>query len=106
MKESDLRRQILDHLALTRIFHYRNNSGAFKDSNNHFYCFGALGSPDIICVLEGQYMGIEVKALEQPRRRLLGVCLRRPLFPPLSLKVFRCRFDYLSANLVITSQES
>lgn len=62
MKESDIQRQILDYLALKRIFHYRNNSGAFVDSNKHFYRFGALGSPDIICVINGQFVGIEVKA--------------------------------------------
>ena len=61
MKESDLQRQILDYFALKGIFHYRNNSGAFKDSHNHFYRFGAVGSPDIICVIAGQYVGIEVK---------------------------------------------
>jgi hypothetical protein len=62
MKESDVQRQILDWLALKRIFHHRNNSGAFVDSQKHFYRFGALGSPDIICVIKGQYVGIEVKA--------------------------------------------
>jgi hypothetical protein len=31
------------------------------DSQKHFYRFGALGSPDIICVIDGQYVGIEVK---------------------------------------------
>jgi hypothetical protein len=62
VKESDIQRQILDYLALKRVFHYRNNSGAFKDSHNHFYRFGALGSPDIICVIDGQFVGIEVKA--------------------------------------------
>lgn len=62
MKESELQRQILDYLALKRIFHYRNNSGGFKDAAGHFYRFGALGSPDIICVIDGQYVGIEVKA--------------------------------------------
>jgi hypothetical protein len=63
MKESDVQRQILDWLALKRIFHYRNNSGAFVDSQKHFYRFGAVGSPDIVCVIKGQYVGIEVKAL-------------------------------------------
>jgi VRR-NUC domain len=62
MKESDIQKQILDYLALKRIFHYRNNSGAFVDSQKHFYRFGSLGSPDIICVIAGQYVGIEVKA--------------------------------------------
>jgi hypothetical protein len=62
MKESDVQRQILDYLARKGIFHYRNNSGAFKRDDGHFYRFGALGSPDIICVVDGRYVGIEVKA--------------------------------------------
>lgn len=62
MKESELQKQILYYLALKRIFHYRNNSGGFKDAAGHFYRFGALGSPDIICVIDGQYVGVEVKA--------------------------------------------
>jgi hypothetical protein len=62
MKESYVQRQILDYLALKGIFHYRKNSGGFMDSNKHFYRFGALGSPDIICVIKGQFVGIEVKA--------------------------------------------
>jgi len=31
------------------------------DSSKHFYRFGALGSPDIICVIKGQFVGVEVK---------------------------------------------
>ena len=61
MKESDLQRTILAYLALKRIFHYRNNSGAFKDATGHLYRFGAVGSPDIVCVKGGKYIGIEVK---------------------------------------------
>jgi hypothetical protein len=62
MKEAPIQRAILDYLTLKRIFHYRNNSGGFKDSNNHFYRFGALGSLDFVCVVDGQFIGIEVKA--------------------------------------------
>lgn len=62
MKESEIQKQILAYLGLKRIFHYRNNSAAFVDSLNHFYRFGALGPPDIICVIKGQYVGIDVKA--------------------------------------------
>jgi len=62
VRESDIQRQIRDYLSLRRIFHYRNNSGGFKDTNQHFYRFGVFGSPDIICVIEGRYVGIEVKA--------------------------------------------
>jgi hypothetical protein len=62
MNESDLQRQILDYLALKGIFHYRNNSGAFDNGHGGFYRFGAVGSPDIICVVNGRYVGIELKA--------------------------------------------
>jgi hypothetical protein len=62
MRESDVQRAILDYLSLKRVFHYRNNSGAFKRDDGHFYRFGALGSPDIVCVIDGNYVGIEVKA--------------------------------------------
>lgn len=62
MKESEVQRAILDYLALKHIFHYRNNSGAFRRDDGHFYRFGAVGNPDIICVVKGQYVGIEVKA--------------------------------------------
>lgn len=60
-KESEIQKAILDYLTLRRVFHYRNNSGAFVDANKHFYRFGALGSPDIVAVMKGQYVGIEVK---------------------------------------------
>jgi hypothetical protein len=67
MKESDVQRQILDYLALKRIFHYRQNSGAFAipetaSRARRFFRAGTLGAPDIICVIRGQYVGIEVKA--------------------------------------------
>jgi hypothetical protein len=62
MKESDTQKAILEWLAWKHIFHYRNNSGAFKRDDGHFYRFGAVGSPDIVCIIAGQYVGIEVKA--------------------------------------------
>jgi hypothetical protein len=62
MKESDTQKAILEWLAWKHIFHYRNNSGAFKREDGHFYRFGAVGSPDIVCIIAGQYVGIEVKA--------------------------------------------
>ena len=62
MKESETQKAILEWLDWKHIFHYRNNSGAFVDSNEHFYRFGAVGSPDIVFVVNGQYAGIEVEA--------------------------------------------
>jgi hypothetical protein len=67
VKESEIQKQILDYLTLKRIFHYRQNSGAFvfPETGTHkrrFFKAGVLGAPDIICVINGQYVGIEVKA--------------------------------------------
>jgi len=67
VKESEIQKQILDYLTLKRIFHYRQNSGAFvfTETGTHkrrFFKAGVLGAPDIICVINGQYVGIEVKA--------------------------------------------
>lgn len=70
MKESELVRSILDYLTAKRIFHYRQNSGAFMSQNANgskgFYRFGPNGAPDIICVPHegphrGVYTGIEAK---------------------------------------------
>lgn len=59
--EKEIQQAILTLLAYKKIFHYRNNSGAFKTQTGHFYRFGTKGSPDIICVVGGRYVGIEVK---------------------------------------------
>lgn len=52
---------ILEWLSWMKVFHYRNNSGAFRSETGGFYRFGAPGSPDIVCVVDGRYLGIEVK---------------------------------------------
>src|ERR1700728_774603 len=67
MKESATQKAILEWLAWKHVFHYRNNSGAFvmPETSTHarrFFRAGAVGAPDIICVVNGQYVGIEVKA--------------------------------------------
>lgn len=62
--EHEIQKSILDYLAASRIFHYRNNTGAFKSEykgRKRFIQFGAKGSPDIIAVINGIYVGIEVK---------------------------------------------
>jgi len=61
--EKATQRAILDYLELSSVFHWRNNTGGFKDKSGHFYRFGALGSPDIFAILPptGQIVGIEVK---------------------------------------------
>jgi hypothetical protein len=64
MNEKDTQRTITDYLTLKRIFWYRNNSGAMVSEYKgvkRFMRFGATGSPDIICVFFGRFVGIEVK---------------------------------------------
>jgi penicillin-binding protein-related factor A (putative recombinase) len=61
ISEKSLQKAILDYLTLKKVFHYRNNSGAFRTEKGGFYRFGAVGSPDIVCVIKGQYVALEIK---------------------------------------------
>ena len=64
LRESDVQRCILDWLCLKRIFHFRSNTGAMtRDYKGHrrFIRFGTPGCPDIVCVIKGCFIGIEVK---------------------------------------------
>lgn len=58
--EKDTQKAVIDYLVKNRVFHYRNNTGAVK-LDKRFFRFGATGSPDIITVKNGQYIGIECK---------------------------------------------
>lgn len=65
MRERDLQRTILDYLKLHRVFYYRQNTGVMRGSykgKSRFVRFGAVGAPDIVAVIGGKYVGIEVKA--------------------------------------------
>lgn len=59
--EKEIQKSILDYLSLRKIFHWRNNSGAFKTEKGGFYSFGTPGSPDVLAIHEGVFYGIEVK---------------------------------------------
>ena len=64
LKEKEIQKQILEWLEWKSIFHYRNNTGAMTGKHKGktwFLRFGAVGSPDIIAVHKGKYIGIEVK---------------------------------------------
>lgn len=62
MKEKDLQKLIIDYLRLKKIFHFRINSGAFKTEKGGFYKMVSVnGCPDIIAVVNGKFIGIEVK---------------------------------------------
>lgn len=52
---------VLEYLAMKRIFHWRNNSGATITQRGHFMRFGAVGSPDIFAIHNGVIYGFEIK---------------------------------------------
>lgn len=52
---------ILDFLLYKGIFHWRNNTGAFKPEHGGFIRYGTPGSPDIFALKDGKLFGIEVK---------------------------------------------
>ncbi len=62
-KEQGILNAILQYLTLRNVFHYRNNVIGFQDSRGHFYRSGVPGAPDIIAVIGGCYVGIEVKRI-------------------------------------------
>jgi len=62
MLEKDIQKQILDYLKIKRIFHYKNSTtGIYQQKTGHYIPSQSVGSPDIICVVDGRYIGIEVK---------------------------------------------
>jgi VRR-NUC domain len=62
IKEKDIQRTILDYLAAKRIFHRKiNNVGIFKQSTGSYIPSQSVGMPDIIAVVNGRIIGIEVK---------------------------------------------
>jgi hypothetical protein len=67
MSERDTQKAILEWLLWKKVFHWRNNSGAFvmPATDRHrrrFFRAGAVGSPDIFCVRKGKIIGVEVKS--------------------------------------------
>ena len=61
LKESDLIKLIGDYLSAKHYFWYRHNTGGFRTESGHYYRYGLVGSPDIVVIINGQYVGIEAK---------------------------------------------
>lgn len=61
MKEAEAQKAILQYLQLKKHFCWRNNTGAFKAEHGSFIRFGAKGSPDIMCIIDGNFVGLEIK---------------------------------------------
>lgn len=65
--EKATQKACIDYLEAKGIFHYRNNSGAVVSEykgKQRFMRFGASGSPDIIAVINGRYIGFEIKDIK------------------------------------------
>jgi hypothetical protein len=61
-RENDIQKAILDYLTLRGIFHYKQNTaGIYKQSTGSYIPSPSIGAPDIVCVIKGRYVGIEVK---------------------------------------------
>ena len=61
LSESDIQRQILSWLKQRGIFHYRQNTGMAKLKGGFWVRFGKPGAPDIVAIVAGRFIGIEVK---------------------------------------------
>ena len=62
ISEKHIQKAILDYLAFKKIFHYRQNSGAFKtESGGYMRTASVSGLPDIVAIKDGLYIGLEVK---------------------------------------------
>ena|SRR3990167_692024 len=64
IKEKDIQKIVLDYLRFKKIFHWRNNTGAYKTPTGGFLRFGAIGSPDVFAVKNGRIYGLEVKTVK------------------------------------------
>lgn len=65
VSEAEVLRDVMHLLALKRVFHWRNNSGAYSDATSGRYIrFGKKGSADILAVYpdgSGRFWAIECK---------------------------------------------
>ena len=62
--EKNTQKAVIQYLEIKKIFHYRQNSGNFTSPTGHFYKMGVVGMPDIIAVINGQYIGLEIKDIK------------------------------------------
>jgi len=60
-KETQLQNDAIKFLKARKIFHWRQNSGALKTEKG-FYRFTSInGLPDIIAIINGRFVGFELK---------------------------------------------
>lgn len=81
MSETDIQADIL--VAISGLPHslwWRNNTGRLPTATGRWVSFGVLGSPDICGILNGRFVGIEVKTSRGrqriSQRRFQAACER------------------------------
>ena len=62
LKEATVLRAVLEWLTVHKIFHFRVNTMGTPMSSGGFRPAPTVGIPDIIAVVEGRFVGIEVKS--------------------------------------------
>lgn len=60
MSEDEIKKQIDSYLKAMGFLYWRNNTGKHKIGNRYIR-YGKNGSPDFICIINGLFVGIEVK---------------------------------------------
>jgi hypothetical protein len=65
VKESDIQRSLLQFLSLKKIFHFRVHQSNARASGNKVIhtAVHTRGVPDIILVIDGKFIAVEVKTL-------------------------------------------
>jgi hypothetical protein len=63
--EAQISKEVQQWLVRKRIFYYRNAAGGGRKAR-----FGKRGMPDIVCVIAGQYVGIELKDVSGEQSRV------------------------------------
>lgn len=62
--EAEIQQQITEYLDLHHIFYYRNAVGGGRKVR-----FGTVGAPDLVCVIKGQFIGLELKDAKNEQSR-------------------------------------
>ena len=61
MKEKEIQRAIIEYLQWQKIFCWKQNNAGIQKPDGHFIPSGMRGVPDILCIIQGRFVGIEVK---------------------------------------------
>lgn len=62
--EKETQKSVMEYLKWKKVFHFRVNSGAVVGEykgNRRFFKFSTPGCPDIIAVIKGKFVGLEIK---------------------------------------------